>query len=373
MLTTQAAAGFAETDFADLVGSIYDAAVTPALWARVMDQCRGFVGGHSATVFAKNVSGNKRALYHTDGRLDDGLVRSYFDHLTPIDPSNSVQVLADVEQAIITSHAMVPDEFLGSRFAREWAQPASLVDMIVAPIERRGSWAALFGVFRHERDGIGDEATRRRLELLAPHIRRAVSIGDLLGDATREAQSFREIIDGLAAAVFLVDADGRLVHANRAAQALLGGVTEASAVRLDRTGLRELLPRAGSVAPQSAYIEMADGDRMVAHVLPLAAGARRYAGLGGDAVAALFVQPASFDPPSLPESLARAFELTPAELRVALATLRHDSVADVAESLGVADTTVKTHLSRIFSKTDTRRQADIVKLAAAFASPLARH
>jgi DNA-binding CsgD family transcriptional regulator len=42
----------------------------------------------------------------------------------------------------------------------------------------------------------------------------------------------------------------------------------------------------------------------------------------------------------------------------------------VAENLGVSEATVKTHLSRIFSKTDSRRQADIVKLVAAFRSPL---
>ena len=373
MQANQATAGFADTDYSELVGSIYDAAVTPALWNGVLESCRDFIGGHSATVFAKNVSGNRRALYHTDNRLAADLVHSYFNRLSPIDPSNSVQVLAAVEQAVITSRALNPEDFLGSRFAREWAQPAGLVDMVVAPIERRGSWAALFGVFRHERDGLGDEAVRQRVSLLAPHIRRAVSIGDIIGEATGRADSFRDVVDGLAAGVFLVDAEGRLVHANRAAQALLGASTEIGAARLDRTGLRDLLPRADGVAPQSAYIEMADGQRLVAHVLPLASGSRRFSGLGGDAVAALFVQPANFEPTSVPESLARAFDLTPAELRVALATLHHDRVADVAENLGVAETTVKTHLSRIFSKTDTKRQADIVKLVAAFASPLAPH
>jgi DNA-binding CsgD family transcriptional regulator len=32
---------------------------------------------------------------------------------------------------------------------------------------------------------------------------------------------------------------------------------------------------------------------------------------------------------------------------------------------------VKTHLSRLFEKTGTKRQADLVKLVAAFMSPLA--
>jgi DNA-binding CsgD family transcriptional regulator len=43
----------------------------------------------------------------------------------------------------------------------------------------------------------------------------------------------------------------------------------------------------------------------------------------------------------------------------------------VADALGVADTTVKTHLGRLFEKTGTGRQADLVKLVAGFATPLA--
>ena len=43
---------------------------------------------------------------------------------------------------------------------------------------------------------------------------------------------------------------------------------------------------------------------------------------------------------------------------------------EVATALGIAETTVRTHLGRVFEKTGTRRQADLVKLAAGFACPL---
>jgi DNA-binding CsgD family transcriptional regulator len=42
----------------------------------------------------------------------------------------------------------------------------------------------------------------------------------------------------------------------------------------------------------------------------------------------------------------------------------------VAEALGVAETTVKTHLGRLYEKTGTRRQAELVKLVAGFSNPL---
>ena len=102
------------------------------------------------------------------------------------------------------------EDVAGSRFANDWVEPLGLIDMVVAPIERRGTWSALFGVIRHEDDGFGDESTQERINLLCPHVRRAMSIGNMVGKAGTEADMSRETIDGLAAGVFLVDADGRL-------------------------------------------------------------------------------------------------------------------------------------------------------------------
>ena len=64
------------------------------------------------------------------------------------------------------------------------------------------------------------------------------------------------------------------------------------------------------------------------------------------------------------------FGLTPAETRVLLAVVECGSVSEMARHLDVTESTVKTHLSRIFTKTDTKRQADLVKLIAAFTSPV---
>jgi DNA-binding CsgD family transcriptional regulator len=112
------------------------------------------------------------------------------------------------------------------------------------------------------------------------------------------------------------------------------------------------------------------GDRYVGHVLPLTSGARRRAGRTYAAVAALLVRKAGLGVPSAFEVISKVFTLTPTELRVLLAIVEVGGTPEVAEALGVAVTTVKTHLGRLFEKTGTARQADLVKLVAAYATPL---
>jgi DNA-binding CsgD family transcriptional regulator len=104
-------------------------------------------------------------------------------------------------------------------------------------------------------------------------------------------------------------------------------------------------------------------------VLPLTSGARRLAGTAYSAVAALFVRKSAIEVPSPPEVIARAYHLTPTELRVLLAIVEVGRVPEVAVALGVAESTVKTHLGHLFEKTGVTRQADLVKIVAGFSTP----
>ena len=60
------------------------------------------------------------------------------------------------------------------------------------------------------------------------------------------------------------------------------------------------------------------------------------------------------------------YRLTPTELRVLLAIVDIGGVPEVAAALGVAVTTVKTHLGRLFEKTGVARQADLVSWSQVF-------
>jgi DNA-binding NarL/FixJ family response regulator len=108
----------------------------------------------------------------------------------------------------------------------------------------------------------------------------------------------------------------------------------------------------------------------LAHILPLTSGIRRDAGIEYSAVAAVFVHKASIQIPSAMETMSKLYKLTPSELRVLAAVSDVGGVSAVAEVVGIAEATVKTHLQHLFAKTGTNRQTDLVKLVATHASPL---
>lgn len=67
---------------------------------------------------------------------------------------------------------------------------------------------------------------------------------------------------------------------------------------------------------------------------------------------------------SLPstDTVAKLFDLTDAEARLALALSEGQRIEDAAEKLGITVNSARTYLKRIFSKTDVTRQAELVRL-----------
>jgi len=69
------------------------------------------------------------------------------------------------------------------------------------------------------------------------------------------------------------------------------------------------------------------------------------------------------------DAMAAAYDLTPAETRVLATLLAGRTLAETAGTLGIAPTTAKTHLDRIFGKTGVSRQSELLLLATRIASP----
>jgi DNA-binding CsgD family transcriptional regulator len=341
-----------------------------------------FVGGCGAALFFKDAAANSGGTYFHTG-ITPYFRKLYFEQYVMLDPSTTGHLHAELEQPVAIADCLPYDEFLETRFYREWAQPQGLVDFVSVVLEKSETNVTMFGVFRHQRDGVADDETRWRISLLAPHIRRAVDIGKLIDLKHTEATSF-DILDGLSAGIFLVNGDGLIIHANVAGNTMLsegnllrsvGGRLTVDDAQLGQT-MRDSFAAADAsdaalgVKAITLPLMSQNGERYVGHLLPLSSGKRRNARIGNGAAAALFVRKAALETPLASEVIAKTFNLTPTELRVLLAIVEVGGVPEVAAALGIAVTTVKSHLGRLFDKTGVTRQAELVKLVAGYSTPL---
>jgi|KBSMisStandDraft_5_1062788.scaffolds.fasta_scaffold11947_6 DNA-binding CsgD family transcriptional regulator len=370
-------------EFSGLVGNIYDASLDPALWPAVFEQVCRFVRCSSAHLFAQDsVHKTTASRYFTWGDEPE-FTQLYIDKYAKLNPMFPGALFFNVEEVHQLIEIIPREEVRRTRFCIEWMAPQEIIDDMFAILEKSATSCSLFQVIRRRRDGVVDDDARERLALLAPHIRRSVLIGKIIDLKKVEAAALADSLDTLSAGMFMVDASGRIVHANASGHSMLA---EAKVLRsvgghlgaIDSLANQALLEsfaatesgdpalgRKGIAVPLKAR----DDERYVANVLPLTSGTRRKAGISYSAVATVFVHKAALEL-SPPEAIVKEFKLTPAELRVLFAIVEIGGVHESAEALGISEATARTHLRHLFEKTGTSRQAELIKLVAKYANPL---
>ncbi len=372
----------AETALA-LVGDIYDAALDSSRWESALAKIAGFIGGDAAGIFSRD-SVHKTGNIHYSFGTEPKYIQLYFNKYIQFDPFDLTYACLDVGEVVSSSQIIPHQEFIETRFYKEWVRPQGLIDNTISVLEKSSTSTAAVSVFRHERDGFFDDAARERMRAIHPHLRRAVLIGKVIETKTQAAATFADTLDGLAAAMFLVDSKGRIVHANAAGHTALASndmlrMVDGRLAANDRRASQDLHEvfislKNGEAALGSKGIALpltsAQGERYVAHVLPLSSRARKRAGVPYEAMAAIFVHKASNQAPSAPEVIAKTFKLTPQELRVLLTIAKGGGVIDAALALGIAESTVRSHLRQVFNKTGHTRQAELVNLVGGYTNRL---
>jgi DNA-binding CsgD family transcriptional regulator len=366
-----------------LIGDIYDAALEPGLWPGIMEKAGNFVGGSAASIFWQDMVRKEGNAYYQFG-IDGHYEQLYFNKYIKFNPLSAAYLMLEVGEVSSNSIMMTLAEFFETRFYREWVKPQGWIDNVFAILDKSTTSIGAFSAFRHERDGLADGNTRGRLRLIAPHLRRSALIGKVIDLKAVETATFADVLDGLSAGIFLLDAAGRIVHANAAGHDHLAGgdILRSVAGRLiardpqvnqvfhDAFKSAEHGDAAIGVQGIAVPLTSHNGERHVAHFLNLTSGGRRRTGTAIAATAALFVHKAAMETPSRPEAIAKAYKLTPTELRVLLALVEVGGGPEIAEALGIGESTIKTHLSHLFQKTGAKHQADLVKLVAGFSSSL---
>lgn len=214
------------------------------------------------------------------------------------------------------------------------------------------------------------------IETLVPHLKRALSLHRRMVDLQFCNQAKAWVLDRVPFGTVLLNAAGRVLVANKHATEMAGeGVIRLSQSGLHANSCREDAPlqalirsAAAPLAPESgggALMLQGFKDRRIAVlVTPI----KRHI-IGTAPAVAIFLADEGTRPTSRAELLQRLFKLTPAEARLAERLADGVSLGEAADLLGITVGTARTRLKSLFLKTDTSRQAELVRLLVLLSAP----
>jgi hypothetical protein len=97
-----------------------------------------------------------------------------------------------IEQFHVVRQDVPDDVWHANRYVREWWKPQGICDLLQATLARSDQRFAAFSIGRHVSVGVISPREVEIMSLLAPHLRRAVAIADLIDMKTVEANLFTE-------------------------------------------------------------------------------------------------------------------------------------------------------------------------------------
>lgn len=352
-----------DTDWLD---PIYAASLKPTLWPGLLERLCGRVGAVAASINRIDPVSRKASLFFEHG-TDPAYSASLLSTYAGMSPIGSAVLTAEVDEPLTAFDFIDEDEYLASRFYKEWCAPQGYFDMLGAILMKSPTDVSAISTVRTRSAGRYGAEERAFVGAVAPHVRRAVTISGLLDAREVDHEALATLADALAAAVFVIDAGGRIIRLNPAASNLLatgdialrdGALTmhdtaEQSALRaaiaqsIGRPALLTFRSRAGTTFIASLLAARAQGP----FVLVVNQQAPQHGAVGA--------------------ALMKAFALTRRELTVLLALIKGQSIEDAAAELGIEVATARSHLHKIFAKTETTRQGELIHKVMASLPPVA--
>jgi DNA-binding CsgD family transcriptional regulator len=274
-----------------------------------------------------------------------------------------------------------------SELFSDWIRPQRLGDSLFATVLEEQDVVGVLCVDHEEHVRRYEEFDRRLLALLMPHLQQALRLHRRVVALKARAEAVESALDAWSAGVIVLDKTGAPLVANRSARAILDA---RSGLLIDSDELRTSTARETCVlrelvhnAIQTTAICCTPLRKASASVTKLTPGGlmlvERPAGkpalqlmvcpvgskktlpcVPGAAAVVLVNDPASTNPGGA-EVLRLLYGLTETESRVAGLLLEGSSLPAVAEELSVSLNTIKTHAKRIYAKTGTRGQADLIR------------
>jgi DNA-binding CsgD family transcriptional regulator len=271
---------------------------------------------------------------------------------------------------------VTPEQFLRSRFYNELLKLDNNSDILAMNVTFAGTYLGSLKLSRREPAHVFGLAEKSLMMRLYPHLKVALEMFERSRRRHLEVNAYIRAIDQLAFGVIILNERAHVIRVNETASRMMKETQLLRVVGnlLQAGNADQELPLARAV--QEALTKHTHGDRACGSLTLASPGAERSLHLllrpieegdreddlapGG---AALFLSGEQLQRSVSIGTFARLYSLSKAELALVAELLEGLSIAESAVRLGIAENTARVQLRSVFAKTDTHRQADLMRLA----------
>ncbi len=366
--------GMSIEPLSDIIMAIYESALAPDGWSRALRQIAEISNSATCRIMIQSDLTGSLTYSVADGIATQG-GGERIEANGMIAPFREREIIP-VGEPIIRSRTSNSLAIAGGGTPWQLDGEEQQSDIITVVLFDTGTERIILEAVKADAQSPYTDRELERMRLIAPHICRAIRISDSLNANRMTSEMFEASLEALSTGVYFIGHGNRVVYLNRAARAQVKSckvlhlvderlvATDRGAQKLLQAELREIGRTHDLEDRPGATIALADGEGggYVAYVLPLRGGAQARIAHHFAAIAAIFVQ----DPASVPSpanaAFAKLYGLTDGELRLLNGLMPGLSLAETAQLLGIGEATAKTHLRRIFAKTRTAKQAELLYL-----------
>ena len=357
-------------DKPDLIAAIYDAILDPSRWEELVKRIVEESKSMSGVLLIQETDATQISAMHN---VDPFYAKGYVEYWHQHNPLRGLVAATGPGEVLTYTQLSQGDAFKHSAFFNEFVHPQVWGDSLGIGLLGGPHSSGQLVLHRSPEEIWVEPKEWQLLTTLAPHLARAAAIHSLLARS-------RTTADALAAAtgfaVFLLSATCRVLFANRQAEELMraqmGLRSEGRrlvAANPAITARLQALARAGALPGRldsevGDTIELLYGENcppLIAHVIPLAANrAASIFDINQPAAAVFVVDPAAGLGAQIDRFAAR-FDLTLAEKRILAEIIGGSGLLAAAAKLKITEATARTHTNRIFAKTGTTRQTELIR------------
>lgn len=372
-------APYSEQALDTVVSSVYDAALGSASWAEVLPQVIHFLGAvrGGVGVRTRGCEGSVSLGHNVDPELLERWAQEFAGYDPWIERYAERRQLGELLHAGSESYL---EEVRVTEVYERILAPVGADDMIVTPVSRHSGFLGYLGVYRSRKEGLFDTRELEAARRLAPHLVRAAAIQERIGGLGEEAAAAEAVLQLVPYGVLLLDADRKLLWANRQGERLLRqgsvvslrfgavrGVEQEAEARLATACAAAALIGRGDVLPVGgsfSVLQSDDGARLEFLAVPVGPRTRETTfafSARGPRVALLIASPLAA-PNISSEAVGEILQLPPALARLATAISAGKTVTEYAAEAGIQTSTARQQLKELLSRAGLHRQADLVRV-----------